>query len=186
MPRLIDSDLRTSDMVIGVNRVLVSRGIPGLTVRLIARESGISTGSLMTHFESRERMLRLAAHRTGRTLVSAEESDGLWLGVDAFLPVDEEMRRLTRAWLAWCELWRSEPWLESTVSDLRAREVRAIATVHEQRLTQPGLETLAVLLDGLRSAICAPVSPMPLERARELLRLASTEALEHAGSGNPV
>ena len=75
MPRLIDRDLRTADLVIGVNRVLATHGIPGLTMRMIARESGISTGSLMHHFETRERILRIAAHRTGRTLISAAESD---------------------------------------------------------------------------------------------------------------
>ena len=69
MPGLIDTDLRTADMVTGVNRVLVSQGIPGLTMRSIARQSGISTGSLLHHFETRERMLGIAAHRTGRVLV---------------------------------------------------------------------------------------------------------------------
>ena len=83
MPRLIDTDLRTAEMVTGVNHVLVSHGIPGLTMRLIARESGISTGSLMHHFETRERILRIAAHRTGRALIAAAESDSLWVGADA-------------------------------------------------------------------------------------------------------
>ena len=57
MPRLIDTDLRTADMVTGVNRVLVSQGIPGSDDAMIARESGISTGSLLHHFETREQML---------------------------------------------------------------------------------------------------------------------------------
>ena len=97
MPRSIDRDLRTADMVMGVNRVLASHGIPGLTMRMIARESGISTGSLMHHFET----LRIAAPHRADTHRSP--SDSLWIGLDAFLPSDEETRRLTRAWLAWCE-----------------------------------------------------------------------------------
>ncbi len=181
MPRLIDTDLRTADMVTGVNRVLAMHGIPGLTMRLIARESGISTGSLMHHFETRERILRIAAHRTGRALISAAESDSLWIGLDAFLPGDEETMRLTRAWLAWCELWRSEPWLEETVSELRWRERCALAELHERESADQRLDVVVAALDGLRGAVCAPVSPMPVDRARALLRTAVAGAL--AGSG---
>jgi AcrR family transcriptional regulator len=170
VPRLIDTDLRTADMVTGVNRVLVALGIPGLTLRRIARESGISTGSLLQHFESRERILRIAAHRTGRALVAAEESDSLWVGVDAFLPGDDEMRRWTRAWLAWCELWRSEPWLRDTIDELRRREREALAQVHEHRLPSQDVDMLVALLDGLRGMVCEPVRPMPLDRARDLFR----------------
>ena len=134
MPRLIDTDLRTADMVTGVNRVLVSQGIQGLTMRSIARQSGISTGSLLHHFETREQMLGIAAHRTGRVLVGAEESDSLWVGIDAFLQGDDEMRHLTRAWLAWTELWRSEPWLTETIGELRARELlRTVSTAALER-----------------------------------------------------
>ncbi len=177
MPRLIDTDLRTTDMVTGVNRVLAAHGIPGLTMRTIARESGISTGSLIHHFESRERILRIAAHRTGRALVSAAESDSLWIGLDAFLPGDEETRRLTRAWLAWCELWRSESWLESTVGELRARERDSLAELHERPRSDPALDLVVAVLDGLRGAVCAPVAAMPVARARALLRTAAEGAL---------
>ena len=49
--------------------------------------------------------------------------------LDAFLPGDDEMRHLTRAWLAWTELWRSEPWLTETIGELRARELlRTVST----------------------------------------------------------
>ena len=177
MPRLIDRDLRTADLVVGVNRVLATHGIPGLTMRMIARESGISTGSLMHHFETRERILRIAAHRTGRTLISAAESDSLWIGLDAFLPSDEETKRLTRAWLAWCELWRSEPWLEETVTELRWRERRALAELHEVQPEDPRLDTVVVVLDGLRGAVCAPVSAMCVDRAQDLLRTVSAAVL---------
>ena len=64
-------------MVTGVNRVLVSPGIPGLTMRSIARQSGISTGSLLHHFRSRERMLGIAAHRTDRELLRAASTAAL-------------------------------------------------------------------------------------------------------------
>jgi AcrR family transcriptional regulator len=170
MPRMIETDSRTAAMVMGVNRVLVNRGVFGLTLRAIAAESGISTGSLLHHFGSKEQVLRVAAHRSGLALVHEIGSGVLGIGVDAFLPGDDEMALLTRAWLAWCELWRSEPWLSETVGAIRARELTILAEVHEHRLSRPDLDTIS-----------APVRPMPVDRARELLRAISTAALERSG-----
>jgi AcrR family transcriptional regulator len=184
MPRLIDTDLRTTEMVMGVVWVLVIDGIPGLTMRRIAQQSGISAGSLLHHFETRERMLRIAAHRTGRTLISEAESDSLLIGLEAFLPVDEETKRLTSAWLAWVELARSQGWLQSTVTDLRMREREALAHLHDCRLGEGDLDTLVALLHGLRQAVCTPVDPMPLEHARTLLMSASRRGVV-ADSGPP-
>jgi AcrR family transcriptional regulator len=177
MPRHIDTDRRTSEMVAAVTCVLGADGIPGLTMRRIAQQSGISTGSLLHHFGSRERMLRIAAHRTGRALVRAEESDSWWIGLDAFLPVDEEVMGLTCAWLSWVELGRTQPWLHSTVTELRSRERDALGQVHEQRLDESGLDTVVAVLDGLRVTVCASESAMPMERARALLTAASETAL---------
>jgi AcrR family transcriptional regulator len=131
MPRLIDSSSRADAMVEGVNRVLVTRGVFGLTLRSIADESRISTGSLLHHFGSRERVLIVAAGRTGRRFLEAIEAETWTVGVEAFLPGDDEMVLLTRAWL--------------------------------------------------RSAVCAPLNPMPPRRARQLLRTASSAALARAG-----
>ncbi|HEY3529098.1 MAG TPA: TetR/AcrR family transcriptional regulator [Nocardioides sp.] len=180
MPRFIDTDQRVADMVTGVNRVVVARGIPGLTMREIARQSGISTGSLMQHFESKERMLLIAAHRTGRALIGAAQSDSLWVGVEAFLPTDGETLRLTRAWVAWCELARSGGYLAETVEELRGSEREALAVLHEGRLSVDSEDTLVALLDGLRGAVCAARSPLDRERARSLLRAAWDSALTRA------
>jgi AcrR family transcriptional regulator len=180
MPRLIDTDHRTEDLVFGVDRLLTRSGILGLTMRAIAAETGISTGSLLHHFESRQRILAVAANRTGRQLLYRIESDAPWIGVQALLPDDQEGRLFTRAWLAWCELWRSEPWLKQAVGDIRARELDLLARLHEHRLSRPDLDTFAALVDGLRGAVCAPQQPMPIAGARELLSVASATALERS------
>ncbi len=177
MPRLIETQTRTGTMVFAINRILVTHGVFGLTLRSIARESRISTGSLLHHFESRERILHVAAHRTGLALLEEITSAVTWRGVEGFLPADDDAVLLTRAWLAWLELWRSEPWLELTISELRAREVRALAELHEYRLSRPDLDLVRALVDGLRGAICEPSRPMAPERARALLRDASAAAL---------
>jgi AcrR family transcriptional regulator len=181
MPRLIDSSSRADAMVEGVNRVLVTRGVFGLTLRSIADESRISTGSLLHHFGSRERVLIVAAGRTGRRFLEAIEAETWTVGVEAFLPGDDEMVLLTRAWLGWCELWRSEPVLDQVVGRVRANELHALASAHDLRLSRPDLDTLTALVEGLRSAVCAPLNPMPPRRARQLLRTASSAALARAG-----
>jgi hypothetical protein len=116
----------------------------GLTLRKIARESGISTGSL-------------------------------WVGTDAFLPGDDETLRWTRAWLAWCELGRSEPWLADTIAALHGREREALAQVPELKPGEPDLDVLVAVLDGLRFVVCAPIDQMPLDRARDVLRAAAAD-----------
>jgi AcrR family transcriptional regulator len=181
MPRLIDSSSRADAMVEGVNRVLVTRGVFGLTLRSIADESRISTGSLLHHFGSRERVLIVAAGRTGRRFLEAIEAETWTVGVEAFLPGDDEMVLLTRAWLGWCELWRSELVLDQVVGRVRANELHALASAHDLRLSRPDLDTLTALVEGLRSAVCAPLDPMPPRRARQLLRTASSAALARAG-----
>jgi AcrR family transcriptional regulator len=180
VPRLIDPYTRTGAMVLAIDSILVTEGVFGLTLRTIARESGISTGSLLHHFGHRERVLSVAAHQTGLSLLDGIRSDSMWKGVEAFLPGNDEGVLLTRAWLSWCELWRSEDWLTETVGQLRAREQRLLAEVHELRVARPDLDLLTAVIEGLRVAVCAPTRPMPPAQARALLASASAAALHRA------
>ncbi len=180
MPRLIDTRTRTGTMVFAINRILVTQGVFGLTLRSIARESRISTGSLLHHFDRRERILAVAAHQTGAALLDEISSGLISRGVAGFLPADDDTVLLTRAWLAWVELWRSEEFLEPTVSEVRRRELRMLAEAHGFRLSRPDLDLLTALVDGLRSAICAPSDPMRPEHARTLLRAASAAAIQRS------
>jgi AcrR family transcriptional regulator len=180
MPRMIDTSSRTGALVLAINSVLVTHGVFGLTLRTIARESGISTGSMLHHFDRRERMLSVAAHRTGLAVLADIDGRILLEGVEAFVPGDDDGLLLTRAWLAWCELWRSEEWLTQIVGDVRVRELRMLAEVHDFRLVRAELDLLTAAIDGLRVAVCAPVRPMPPAQARDLLRSASSAALGSA------
>jgi hypothetical protein len=124
--------------------------------------------------------LGVAVHRIGRHLVSAAESDSIHVGLDAFLPVDEETAWLTRAWLACCELARSEPWLTDIAAELRARERMALAELPEGEVAPDRLDLVVATLDGLRAAVCAPGRPLSVDRARTVLRQAATGAPEGA------
>lgn len=121
-------------------------------------------------------VLAVAAHQTGLALLDDVERRQVWHGVGVFLPGDDESVLLTRAWWAWCELWRSEDSLTETVGDLRARETRMLTEAHEFLVTRPDLDLLVATVDGLRVAMCAPVRPMPHTRARGLLAAASAAA----------
>jgi hypothetical protein len=124
-------------------------------------------------------VVRTCVQRTGRGCPGkgTGSSQRAWHGVEGFLPTDDDALLLTRAWLAWVELWRSEEWLEYTVSMLRAKELALLAETHEYRLSRPDLDLVGALLEGLRSAICAPSRPMTPDRARAILRDASATAL---------
>jgi AcrR family transcriptional regulator len=180
VPRLIDAYSRTGALVLGINSILVTDGVFGLTLRTIARETGISTGSLLHHFGHRERVLGVVAHQTGLALLDDIRTRVYAEGVEAFVPGDDDGVLLTRAWLAWCELWRSEDWLTVTVGDIRREELADLAELHHYRLARPDLDLLTAVVDGLRVAVCAPVRPMPPGRARALLSSAATAALERA------
>jgi hypothetical protein len=155
VPRLIDTRTRTGTLVDAI-------------------------GSLLHHFESRERILCVAAHQTGASLLAEIESGQIWHGVPAFLPGDDDTHLLTRAWLGWCELWRTESSLAEIVGEIRRQELAMLAEAHEHRLSRPDLDVLAAVLDGLRQAVCAPVRPMERLRARELLAGVSAAALDRS------
>lgn len=91
------------------------------------------------------RILRVAAHQTGLAFLGGIESEVIWRGVEGFLPVDDDDLLLTRAWLAWVELWRSEEWLEPTITALRGRERGMLAEAHEFRLSRPDLDLMRAL-----------------------------------------
>ena len=180
MPQLIDPYTRTGALVLAVNTILVERGVFGLTLRTIGRESGISPGSLLHHFGHRERLLGVVAYQTGAALLADIEGRLVWHGVGAFLPGDDDGVLLARAWLAWCELWRSEEWLTHDVEQCRAKERRMMAEAHEFGVARPDLDLLMAVVDGLRVAVCAPVRPMRPSQARALLGSVSAAALARA------
>ncbi len=68
MPALIDTGSRAGTLAAAVNELLVTEGIPGLTLRKIAAVSRVSTGSILHHLGDKNRLLSLAAGLTARGL----------------------------------------------------------------------------------------------------------------------
>jgi AcrR family transcriptional regulator len=110
-------------------RSIAARGVAGTTVREIAKEAGISNGTITYHFDGVEEILAEALREasedfTQRFVEEANSRSGarnrLRYVVDVNLPVDEEQRSLWRLWL---ELWA------------RASRHRDLAKVHSERHT---------------------------------------------------
>ncbi len=169
MPLLIDTETRTDALVAAVNEALVLHGPTGLTLRRIARISGVSTSSILHHLGSREHLLRVCAHRTGRTRLAELDYRAEAEGVFAFLPQSDLHVVESRAWLAWEELWRCEDSLGAIVVETRENELALLARVLDYRLARDDLDLAMAVIDGLATKVCQPTAPMSPGRARELL-----------------
>ena len=170
MPLRLDTDNRTDVLARAVNDVLIDHGPAGLTLRRIARASGVSPASILHHLGSREHLLRVAAHWTRRHRLRELEAASWSDGALAFIPRSGDELLDARAWLAWLELWRSEEFLERTFTDARNDELNLLAALTGHQLTRPRLDAAAALVDGLLVAVCSPAAPLRLDLARQILR----------------
>lgn len=171
IPRLIIPESRTDTLVEAINYLLSREGSGGLSLRSIARESRVSTSSILHHFESRDHLLRVAAHRTGRARLADVQTRSAVEGVAAFLPHDDDPEDLitARAWRAWTELGRCDAGIGRVVGEHRDREHLLLARILDVPLRAEGLASVAALVDGLLLAMCAPTSPPSPAVGRRLL-----------------
>ena len=169
MPHLVDAISRTDDVTVAINHLIVERGVAGLSMRAIAGELRLGASTLYAHYGSREHMLRVAAHVTGKARLEFIRDRMHRDGARALLPEDDEDVLTARAWLGWCELGRTHDWLAPTVEEIRAFERAELARRYDYRLARAALDTIVALVDGLLVAICRPERPMPPGAARELL-----------------
>ena len=185
MPLLIDTEARTHTLVRAINDVLAEGGPADLTLRRIARASGVSTSSMLHHYGSREHLLRVAAHQTSNARLSRLRAEIATDGALAFLPHSPDDLPDARAWLAWLELWRSERSLERLLTDARAWETRELAAALDYRLARLELLGAVAMIDGLLTALCSPRRPMRIDEARQILaaHLGVHEAAMHGGPG---
>jgi AcrR family transcriptional regulator len=170
MPMLIDTESRVDTLVRAVNDVLIEHGPAGLSLRRIAAFSGVSTSSMLHHLGSREHLLRVAAGWTARERLRHFRAESRLDGILAFLPRNGDELLDTRAWLAWLELWRSEDFLTRWIVESREEELELLTALTGQQLLPTEPDGLLALIDGLRVAVCAPVRPLRLDAARDILR----------------
>jgi len=86
----------------------------------------------------------------------------------------------TRSWLGWVELWRSDDPLVEAVGGRRREERMLLAHVLDYALAGDELEAVSALIEGLLSAVCAPMRTLPLPQARPVLSAQVGHALARA------
>lgn len=160
-------EVRRGLILAAARRCIAARGLEGTTVREIAKEAGISNGTITYHFSGVQEILAEALREasenfTKRFLEEAESRAGararLRYIVDVNLPVDDEQQALWRLWL---ELWARasrDRELADVHSDRHAEERAAIAGIVDGAIEQGELEAtdsaafalqFLGLLDGL-------------------------------------
>lgn len=182
MPRLIDADRRRRDIAEATWRLIQRDGLDAVSVRSVAREAGLSPGSLRHVFATQAELLAFGmaalAERLTERIAAARAAAATPLdaaeGVLAqLLPLNEERRREAEAWLPFVARARVDP-------ELRALGERADEVLREivrQALEPLGLpdadlavEETYALVDGLAlHAVLPPGRPSP-ETMRRVLR----------------
>ena len=171
MPLRTDTADRATEISRAVDHLIVERGIGAITMRNVAALVGRSPAALSNHRTNRERLVRVSAAITARARLDGIHRRVRTDGVRAFLPAADDEVLQTRAWLGWLELWRSDAGLTQMVGAAREEERELLAWALDHTLPREPLDLTMATIDGLRTAVCAPVQPMPLRRAADLLEL---------------
>lgn len=179
MPRVVDADARRTDLAKAVWRVIARDGLEGASVRRVAQEAGLSTGSLRHYFTSQSELLSFALERVGERIDERihaleprpDQRRHVQAMVEEMLPLDEERRAECEVWLAFTARALVDPSLAGLRAsiDLRLREAFTlmIGRLADAGLLRPRLgrateaERLYALVDGL--IVHALLSPRPAD-----------------------
>src|SRR3712207_6009277 len=109
VPRIVDADQRRTELAEAVWRVIRRDGVPGASVRTVAREAGTSMGALRHWFATQDELLHFAmtlVSERARARAEAVAASGgplaprLLRVLEEILPLDDERRAETEVWLA--------------------------------------------------------------------------------------
>lgn len=187
VPRLIDHDQRRAEIATATWRVILADGISGVSIRTVAAEAGISTGSLRHVLPRKTDLLVHAMHlvdqharaRIRRHLDEPDPRTRVLAILKELLPLDAERRAEMEVNIALVaeapgnqELRRAR---DEAYDALREGCRRMITGVHQAGLTDPGLNieaattTLHGLIDGL--AMHMLINPDPAFTQHALLQV---------------
>lgn len=179
MPKVVDREQRRQDIGQALWRVVERDGMPGVSVRSVATEAGVSPGSLRHFFASQAELIvfavELLVERASQRIIARIEAIGDgedpvdWL-IDLFkegLPLDRARSTEMEVWSAFMEQARTDALLEP------ARRM-------EWAASQWLCRTAVVNLLGLATETSAatPV-PEPLEAEASLLHVVWDGLVSH-------
>ncbi|MDQ3734283.1 MAG: TetR family transcriptional regulator C-terminal domain-containing protein [Actinomycetota bacterium] len=195
MPVRLDHDQRRTELAEAVWRVIRREGVRGASVRGVAREAGLSMGSVRYFFATQEELLRFAMRAiieraTGRIEAGAPARATLAAGGDApeavaqvleeVLPLDDERLGDAEVWLAFTVqgavdegLARIRREADEGVGQLCAKcliDLRGLGLVADDRDLATEIARLWSLMDGLTLHILLDLKQGSARTAREILR----------------
>ncbi|MER7172777.1 TetR/AcrR family transcriptional regulator [Streptomyces mesophilus] len=174
MPKVVDPQLRRTELAEAVWRVIRRDSLEHASVRNVAQEAGLSTGSLRHYFSSQSELMvfamrmvidRIEQRIERRTAALGAECDPLRRAdtvLAELLPLDAERRAENEVWLAFTARSMTDPTLralrEESYDRLRAG-CRGLVTGLIGPGRDPELESarLHALVDGL--AVHAAMRP---------------------------
>ncbi|RFU19166.1 TetR/AcrR family transcriptional regulator [Geodermatophilus marinus] len=188
MPRVVDAEQRRRELAEAVWRVIRRDGVPGASVRAVAREAGTSMGALRHWFATQDELLRFAMtlvlERASARIEAVVAEGGPLEGrvvrlLEETLPLDDERRAEAEVWLA----LTARALVDPDLAELRDRSADGLhllcgavlrALAEDGRLRtglDPALETerLYALLDGLAVHALTRPSALPPDRVRWVL-----------------
>lgn len=137
MPRTADHDERRKLFAAAALAVIAREGLEGLTMRVVAKEVGFSTGALTHYFQTKDELL-IAASGAGADVVRPEMDEAA-SGVSAraalrdllhtVLPTSPEMKAQWRFWMAFWERAAHSPQVQRVMRERYFEYTSRVATV---------------------------------------------------------
>jgi AcrR family transcriptional regulator len=148
VPRIVDHDARRAELLDGAFELFAERGWSALTMRGIAKELGVSTGTLYHYFDGKVAMARgMYARRVGRDVAVAyemipEDAEPLVAAAATASFVVERADDLQRSLLVGLDFSRQEG---DDIQQIIVENIEAYRTVLRERLGLSATEASTVL-----------------------------------------
>ncbi|MFU8874554.1 TetR/AcrR family transcriptional regulator [Micromonospora sp. SL4-19] len=167
MPKLVDAEARRTELAEAVWRVVMRDGLEEASVRNVAREAGLSMGSLRHYFATQSELLGFALRLVGERIEArmravdtlGDQRRVVLAMIDEMLPLDRQRRGECEVWLAFTARAVVEPALASLREEIDTRLAEAfqmmIGRLADTDALRPELdqqveaERLYALVDGV-------------------------------------
>jgi len=208
MPKVVDHEQRRAELARAVWTVIRRDGLERASVRNVAREAGLSMGSLRHYFATQSELLcfamQLVGHRARARIGALEPVADARRAAEQLLhqlvPLDDERRAESEVWLAFTGRALVDPQQRAIHEQIHDQLNRActvaIETLVAAGLTAEGLDVtleasrLHALLDGLAlHAVMRPAKVSPsrivavIARHLDTLQAGQSHGLEVADPG---
>lgn len=189
MARVVDHDERREIFAAAALRVIMRDGVPGLTVREVAREAGFTTGALTHYFQSKDQLLiqaselssRLVRERMERAERVRSPLEAIRRVVALALPLTSETRGYWRIWVGYWERSSYDPDVARVMGlrydEWRDRLARLLARAQGDGEVavdvdvQHAAQSLVALIDGIGVQVLLGVGRIPPARQRAMIDL---------------